>query len=233
VKNTWSLSRSPPPQKGRFANCTQFLASCHELAEECNQHTYDSSPLAGEHTKYVHWLWWFETQITVLNSGGGGWTTSWNLPPTQTFLYFYIAKLFFVYVSLIFVIVFTNTFTIEIENYLVLLAIYLLAKLFFSFTYYKFLRTMQKYCHWIYILGPLKAVFNTNKLLATLGLLSWLVSWPYGIYNQMLFHLPPIFMQSIYNCMWSKNLIPIAWQKAGVIQVMKMDFFCSATRGPS
>ena len=92
VKNNWSLT---PPIENVFANWTQFFATCHELAEDCNQQTYWSRALAGERTKHVYWLRWFNTLITVLNSSGGVWTYSWNLPSSQTFLCFYIWELFF------------------------------------------------------------------------------------------------------------------------------------------
>ena len=124
---TYTTVYCSPPIENVFANWTQFFVSCHELVEECNQHTYGSRALAGEHTKHVHWLRWFETLIAVLNSSGSLWTNSWNLSPSQTFLCFYIWELFLLNVYLIYVVVFTNAFTVEIKIYLVLLVIYLFA----------------------------------------------------------------------------------------------------------
>jgi hypothetical protein len=39
------------PIKGLFTNHIQFFASCHQLAVECNQHTYVSRSLARAHTE--------------------------------------------------------------------------------------------------------------------------------------------------------------------------------------
>jgi len=54
-----------PAIENVFANWTHFFATCHELVDESNQHMYGSRALAGERTKNIYWLRWFETLVTI------------------------------------------------------------------------------------------------------------------------------------------------------------------------
>jgi hypothetical protein len=62
-----------------------------------------------------------------------------SLPSKRDISVVLCGRIILLYVNLIYAIVFTNEFTMEIENYLVLLLFYLSAKCFFCFTNYSFL----------------------------------------------------------------------------------------------